>query len=109
MLQTTLFQDEWGVDTSPVDDTQIVQFGIFMDRAQLPEFKKLAKQAVKEFFPTDYIERGNVSDAIILLLKKHYGNGIRNDAGTTGEDEMGDDAGITVIPDTAESEHPQTA
>lgn len=72
MVQKQLFDDDWGVDTSPPDDTEIVQILLYLSKPEAREFKRLCKRGIKEFFPTDFQERGNVSDFLLQLLRKHY-------------------------------------
>lgn len=74
MKQTALFEQQWGKDNSPPDPTEITQVILYYDKPEVAEFKKLAKMAIKDLYPNDYQERGNVSDAILLLLRKNYAN-----------------------------------
>lgn len=69
-----LFADNWGVDNSPLDETEITTTILYFSTEELREFKKLCKAGIKKEFSEDYQQKGNLSDFLLLLLKRHYGN-----------------------------------
>lgn len=69
-----LFEDEFGEDNSPVDDTQITTTILYFSEEELKQFKKDAKQAMKKMFGHEVVERGNLSDLLLNLLKEYNGN-----------------------------------
>lgn len=89
MFKDLLIPD-YGEDDSPPDGTKITQVILYFDEKDALELKRLAKEAMKAEMP-DYIEKGNLSDILLLILKKHYGKtnfervhigqGVRKDAG----------------------------
>lgn len=72
-VQKQMFEDDWGVDNSPPDDTEIVQIILYLNRPDTKEFKRLCKEGIKDFFPDNFQEKGNVSDFLLQLLRKYYG------------------------------------
>lgn len=68
-----LFEPSYGVDNSPKDDTRIIQIILYFDEPEIDEFKRLAKDAMRIEF-TDYVQKGNLSDLFLKLLRKYYGN-----------------------------------
>lgn len=73
LTQISLFDNLYPKDASPPDNTQIVQTILYHSEPENREFKKLCKLAMKEFNPADYQEKGNISDVLLLLLRKTYG------------------------------------
>ncbi len=69
-----LFEDEWGVDNSPIDNTEITTTILYFSTDELKEFKKLCKAGIKKEFNEHYKQKGNLSDFLLLILKKNYGN-----------------------------------
>lgn len=68
-----LFEDEWGEDNSPIYDPEITQVIFYFSAENAKEFKKNAKELMKEYFP-DYINDGNLSDLLLTLVKEKYEN-----------------------------------
>lgn len=69
-----LFEDEWGEDNSPVDNTEIRTTLLYYSKEELEEFKKLCKVALQKEFPDTYKEDGNVSDLLLKILRDKYAN-----------------------------------
>ena len=67
-----LFDDEWGVDESPIEDIEITTTILYFSRLELKEFKALCKKGIKKEFGEDYQQKGNLSDLILKLLKQKY-------------------------------------
>lgn len=75
-MQKTIELDHYGVDNSPVDNTEIVsQNLLYYSKQEADEFKALCKTGIVDLFGKDAIAKGNISDFILKLLRKHYGNG----------------------------------
>lgn len=72
LQQIALFDDDLPKDTSPLDDTQIVQTILYHSIDESREFRKLCKQGMKHFYPTNYQERGNISDFLLHLLRNNF-------------------------------------
>ena len=67
-----LFQDEWGIDNSELDNTEITTTILYFSTEELIEFKKLCKVGIKKEFGQEYQQKGNLSDFLLTLLKKNY-------------------------------------
>lgn len=69
-----LFEDEWGVDNSPIDNTEITTTILYFSTDELKQFKTLCKAGIKKEFSQDFQQKGNLSDFLLLILKREYGN-----------------------------------
>jgi len=69
-----LFDDDWGVDNSPIDNTEITTTLLYFSTEELKEFKKLCKKGIKAEFGNDYQNKGNLSDLLLIILNEKYGN-----------------------------------
>lgn len=69
-----LFEDDWGVDQSPIDNTEITTTILYFSTDELREFKALCRNGIKKEFAEDFQQKGNLSDFLLLILNKHYGN-----------------------------------
>ena len=69
-----LFEDEWGVDESPIEDVEITTTLLYFSKAELKEFKSLCKKGIKIEFQEDYQQKGNLSDLLLKVLKQRYEN-----------------------------------
>ena len=69
-----LFEDEWGIDTSPVDETEITTTMLYFSKQELNTFKKLCKVGIKKEYQQDFQQKGNLSDFLLLILNREYGN-----------------------------------
>jgi hypothetical protein len=66
---------DFGKDTSKPDGTQITTtLLLFYSQQELDEFKQLCKRGIRKEYPLTYLEEGNVSDFLLLLLKRLYGD-----------------------------------
>lgn len=63
----------YNVDESPKDDTEIIQVLLYYSKQELEEFRSLCKIGIKKEFGKQALEKGNVSDFILTLLKNSYG------------------------------------
>ncbi len=69
-----LFEDDWGVDNSPVDNTEITTTILYFSTQELSEFKKLCKTGIKLEFGELYQKKGNLSDFLLKALREKYGD-----------------------------------
>jgi len=69
-----LFEDNWGVDNSPIDETEITTTMLYFSKQELKEFKELCKKGIKIEYNEDFQQKGNLSDFLLLILNKKYGN-----------------------------------
>lgn len=69
-----LFEDDWGVDQSPIDNTEITTTILYFSTDELREFKSLCRTGIKKEFAEDFQQKGNLSNFLLLILNKHYGN-----------------------------------
>jgi len=67
-----LFEDNWGVDTSPIEDIEITTTILYFSRQELKEFKTLCKKGIKKEFGEEYQQKGNLSDFLLKILKERY-------------------------------------
>ncbi len=67
-----LFEDNWGVDNSPIEDVEITTTILYFSRTELKEFKKLCKKGIKQEFGEEYQQKGNLSDLLLKILRKEY-------------------------------------
>lgn len=64
-----LLEDQYEVNNQPPDDTHIVQVLLYYSEPESEEFKKLCKQRMRDVWPTQYIQKGNISDLLLNLLR----------------------------------------
>jgi hypothetical protein len=69
-----LFEDDWGVDNSPLDNTEITTTLLYFSTEELKTFKSLCKKGIKKEFGVDYQQKGNLSDLLLIVLKEKYEN-----------------------------------
>ena len=69
-----LFEDEWGVDNSELDNTEITTTILYFSNEELLEFKTLCKKGIKKEFGEEYQQKGNLPDFLLKLLRKNYAN-----------------------------------
>ena len=69
-----LFNDDWGVDNSPVDNTEITTTLLYFSKDELKDFKKYCKELLKKEFSDTFQEKGNLSDLLLIILKRQYDN-----------------------------------
>lgn len=69
-----LFEDDWGVNDSPIDSTEITTTILYFSKEELKEFKSLCKEGMKKEFSEEYQTKGNISDFLLIILKQRYGN-----------------------------------
>jgi len=81
-----LFEDDWGVDNSPPDNTEITTTILYFSKEELAEFKKLAKAGIKKEFGAEFQQKGNLSDFLLLTLRANYGDKPTTDQGASTEE-----------------------
>jgi hypothetical protein len=69
-----LFEDDWGVDNSPIDETEITTTMLYFSSEELKLFKQLCKKGIQFEFKDEYQSKGNLSDLLLIILKEKYGN-----------------------------------
>jgi hypothetical protein len=69
-----LFEDDWGVDNSPIDNTEITTTLLYFSTEELKEFKALCKKGIRKEFNEQYQVKGNLSDLLLIILREKYGN-----------------------------------
>ncbi len=69
-----LFEDDWGVDDSPIDETEITTTILYFSPQELKKFKRLCKVGIKIEFGEEYQQKGNLSDFLLKILKQQYEN-----------------------------------
>ena len=67
-----LFEDEWGIDTSPTDNTEITTTILYFSSDELKRFKHLSKIGIKKEFGQDFQQKGNLSDFLLKILTERY-------------------------------------
>ena len=67
-----LFDDDWGLDQSPIEDVEITTTILYFSRLELKEFKRLCKIGIKKEFGQEYQQKGNLSDLLLKILKQKY-------------------------------------
>ena len=69
-----LFEPDWGVDNSELDNTEITTTILYFSKDELLQFKKLCKAGIKKEFGAEYQQKGNLSDLLLKILQENYGN-----------------------------------
>lgn len=69
-----LFETEWGLDNSPIDNTEITTTILYFSKDELIKFKHLCKIGIKIEFGQDYQQKGNLSDFLLKILAQRYEN-----------------------------------
>jgi len=67
-----LFEDNWGIDNSPIEDVEITTTILYFSRKELKEFKTLCKKGIRKEFGQEYQQKGNLSDLLLKLLRQQY-------------------------------------
>lgn len=66
-----LFEDDWGIDNSPQDNTEITTTMLYFSTDELKEFKRLCKLAMKKEYGDQVFDKANLSDLLLLMLRKY--------------------------------------
>lgn len=69
-----LFEDNWGVDESPIEEIEITTTMLYFSKQELKQFKALCKKGIKKELGEDLQQKGNLSDFLLLILNREYGN-----------------------------------
>tara|TARA_R100001244_G_C5061694_1_gene108986 strand:+ start:78 stop:290 length:213 start_codon:yes stop_codon:yes gene_type:complete len=64
-----LFEDDWGIDKSETDNTEITTTILYFSKEELKEFKKLCKMGILKTFGSEYQQKGNLSDYLLKILR----------------------------------------
>ena len=65
-----LFESDYGIDSSPTDNTEITTTILYFSKEELAQFKKLCKVGIKKEFSAEYQQKGNLSDFLLKILNK---------------------------------------
>ena len=68
-----LFEYEFEPNNDPVDDTEITGTLLYYTKQNRELFKKLCKTGMKKTYTKEELEEANISDFILYILKKNYG------------------------------------
>lgn len=66
-----LFEDSWGVDESPTDETEITTTMLYFSKEELKHFKSLCKKGMKFEYGEQAMEKGNLSNFLLKILQKY--------------------------------------
>ena len=69
-----LFEQDWGVDNSPLEEKEITSTILYFSKEELATFKALCKKGMKVEWPDNYREKGNLPDLLLKILEQKYGN-----------------------------------
>lgn len=67
-----LFEDDWGINDSPEDDTEIKMTLLYYSMPEYKEFKSLAKKIIKHHYGPRSFEDGNLSDVLLIIMRKQH-------------------------------------
>jgi len=67
-----LFEDDWGINNDPIDNTEITTTILYFSKEELIQFKKLCKEGIKKEFGLEYQQKGNLSDLLLKILNEKY-------------------------------------
>jgi hypothetical protein len=67
-----LFEDDWGINNDPIDNTEITTTILYFSKEELNQFKKLCKEGMKKEFGNEYQQKGNLSDLLLKILNEKY-------------------------------------
>jgi len=70
-----LFDVEYGQDQSEVDNTRITNTMLmYGSEEEMAEFKKLCKIGIADKFGDAKIDKGNITDFLLIVLREKYGS-----------------------------------
>lgn len=69
-----LFEDDWGVDQSPIENIEITTTILYFSEDELKEFKKLCKKGMEIEYGRTKKNESNLSDFLLKILNDKYGN-----------------------------------
>jgi hypothetical protein len=69
-----LFELQYEENNDPIEDVNITTTILYYSEEELKEFKALAKVGIRAEFKQDFSQKGNLSDFLLLILRRHYGN-----------------------------------
>lgn len=73
-MQQDLFGNHIPINNDELEDVHITTTILYMSEQELKQFKSLCKIGIKQHFGVSFQEKGNITDLILHLLKKEYGN-----------------------------------
>jgi hypothetical protein len=76
----SLFGDDFGIDNSPEDGTEITTTILYYSEEELKEFKRLIKIEMKKLLGEQAKDKGNISDTLLTILKQRNGTDTRQEA-----------------------------
>ncbi|QDP50518.1 MAG: hypothetical protein Unbinned92contig1002_15 [Prokaryotic dsDNA virus sp.] len=65
-----LFEDEWGIDNSPIEEVEITTTLLYFNKQELKEFKYLCKAGMSKHYGAEAQTKGNLSDYLLLILRQ---------------------------------------
>lgn len=65
-----LFEDNWGIDNSPIEEVEITTTLLYFNKEELKQFKHLCKTGMRKVYGDDAQTKGNLSDYLLLILKQ---------------------------------------
>lgn len=68
----SLFNQNWEVNTSPIDNTEITTLTLHISTEEVKEFKSLCKKGMKTMYPETF-QQSNLTDFLLQLLRNNYG------------------------------------
>lgn len=84
--EPTLFPDhDFPENNDPVDETEISQKIFYYSTKEWKELTKMAKPAMRFYWPDDPFNHGNLSDLFLKLLKRYHDER-ENNAPEEGDD-----------------------
>lgn len=69
-----LFEDDWGLNKSETDNTEITTTILYFSKEELKEFKKLCKKGIRKTYGEEYQQKGNLSDYLLKILRNENHN-----------------------------------
>lgn len=66
-----IMEPDYPVNNAEKDDTKITQVILYFSDSDALLLKRMAKEVMKSEMPNDFIEKANLSDLFLLMLKKH--------------------------------------
>lgn len=67
-----MFDSDLVENNSPVDKTQITTTILYYSTEELKLFRTLAKRGIKQMYPNNFKEKGNIADFLLTILKEKY-------------------------------------
>ena len=65
-----LFEEDFGIGGKEKDEINITTTLLYFSEKELQEFKILCKKGIKKEFGENYQKNGNLSDYLLIILRK---------------------------------------